>query len=211
MRIALLLLLMLSAIAACSPPAPLPASVTVRDVGQERAVRMNRVRVDGLIDAGEWDRADSAQVLLPDGREITVLRQRGPETLDFAFLGLGGNWARSIYPEILFDTSGTFPVQFSRDSWWFRITPSPCVKRANVDGECDVQLTGYQASRTPVDRRDVLEVSITMTMLELSPTVTPEIALAIRFAERPLIVDAIWPFTAELRRPDTWARVDITR
>jgi len=25
-----------------------------------------------------------------------------------------------------------------------------------------------------------------------------------------LIVDAIWPNTAELRRPDTWARIDAT-
>jgi hypothetical protein len=210
LRVTVFLCLVLLAVAACSPPAPEPASVTVRDADSTERVRMNRIRVDGLIDAGEWARADSAKVLLPDGREITVLRQRGPDSLDFAFLGLGGNWSRDIYPELLLDVSGTFPARFGRDTWWFRLTPVVCVKRVSVDGDCEVQMFGYEASPPPLDRRDNLEVRIELTLLEFNPLTTPEIALAYRFAEQPLIVDAIWPFTAELRRPETWARVDVS-
>ena len=154
------------------------SSVTVRSVGQEDAVRMNRIRVDGLIDAGEWARADSVGVLLPDGREITILRQRGPDSLDFAFLGLGGNWSRDIHPEILLDVSGAFPAQFSRDSWWFRLSPAPCVKRGSVEGDCSLQQIGLERSAPPADRRDNLEVRITLSALEFSPTTTPEIALS---------------------------------
>jgi hypothetical protein len=171
---------------------------------------MNRIRVDGIIDANEWVRADSVEVLLPDGREVIVLRQRGPDSIDFAFLGLGGNWSRTIYPEILLDVSGTNPSIFGRDTWWFRLTPQPCVKRLSVEGECDIQLIGFEASPPPRDRRDNQEVRISLTLLDFSPLTTPDIALSYRFAERPLIVDAIWPNTAELRRPDTWAQVGVT-
>jgi hypothetical protein len=210
-RLAVAWILLLLVIAACSPPAPPPASVTVRDVVGADGPRMNRIRVDGIIDAGEWARADSVEVLLPDGREVTVLRQRGPDSLDFAFLGLGGNYTRNIYPEILLDASGTFPAQFSRDTWWFRVTPAPCVKRATVEGDCDLQLSGFERSPPPTDRRDNLEVRISITLLEFNPDSTGEIAMAFRFAEQPLLVDAIWPLEAELRRPDTWARVDVAR
>jgi len=195
---------------ACSRPTPPPASITVRSSGDTELVRMNRIRVDGIIDANEWLRADSVEVLLPDGREITVLRQRGPDSIDFAFLGLGGNWSRQIYPEILMDVSGTNPAIFGRDTWWFRLTPEPCVKRLDVDGVCDVQLIGFEASPPPLDRRDNLEVRISLSLLEFSPLSVPEVSMSYRFAERPLIVDAIWPGTAELRRPDTWAQVDVT-
>ena len=191
--IAVAWILLLLVVAACSPPAPPPASVTVRDMGQDSGPRMNRIRVDGIIDAGEWARADSALVLLPDGREVTVLRQRGPDSLDFAFLGLGGNYTRNIYPEILLDVSGTFPAQFSRDTWWFRTTPTPCIIPASTD------------------RRDNREGRISITLLEFSPDTVGEIAMAFRFAEQPLLVDAIWPVQAELRRPDSWARVDVSR
>ena len=211
MRLLLLLGFALALLAgACSRPTPPPASITVRASGESEAVRINRIRVDGIIDAGEWVRADSVEVILPDGREVTVLRQRGPDSIDFAFLGLGGNWSRDIYPEILLDVSGTFPAQFGRDTWWFRLTPQACVKRLSVDGECDIQLIGFEASPPPLDRRNNLEVRITLPLLDFSPLTTPDIALSYRFAERPLIVDAIWPNTAELRRPDTWARVDVS-
>jgi len=209
-RLASSLLAVVAVLAACSPPAPPPASVTVKEMGQQEAVRMNHVRVDGILDAGEWDRADSAHVLLPDGRDILVLRQRGPDTLDFAFLGLGGNWSRNIQPELLIDVSGLFPPHFSRDSWWIRLGATLCIKRAEVDGECDPQLFGVEKSSPPIDRRDPLEVSITLSMLEFSPLLVPEVALAYRFAENPLLVEAIWPTMADLRRPDTWARVDVS-
>jgi hypothetical protein len=210
-RLAVAWILLLLVVAACSPPAPPPASVTVRDMVDSSGPRMNRIRVDGIIDAGEWTRADSVQVLLPDGREITVLRQRGPDSIDFAFLGLGGNYSRMIYPEILLDASGTFPAQFSRDTWWFRLSPVACVKRASVEGDCDLQSTGLERSAPPTDRRDNLEVRISITLLDFSPDAVGQIAMAYRFAEQPLLVDAIWPVQAELRRPDTWAAVDVTR
>lgn len=195
---------------ACSRPTPQPASITVRSSGDSEVVRMNRIRVDGIIDANEWSRADSVEVLLPDGREVTILRQRGPDSIDFAILGMGGNWSRAIYPEILMDVSGTNPAYFGRDTWWFRLTPEPCVRRLDVDGVCDVQLTGFERSPTPRDRRDNQEIRISLTMLEFSPLTVPDINLSYRFSERPLIVDAVWPGTAELRRPDTWAQVDAT-
>lgn len=202
----------LLAAAACSPPAPPPASVSVRDLDSAGEPQMRRIIVDGLIDAREWNRADTTEVLLPDGRTVQVLRQRGPDSIDFAFLGLGGNVARNIYPGILIDVTGNFPSQFGRDTWWFRMAPERCYARGIVeDLECGVQLTGFEASRYPRDRRDNLEMRISFALLEYNPTLTPEVALSVRFAEQALLVDAIWPLTAELRRPDTWARVDLSR
>ena len=202
----------LLAAAACSPPAPPPASVSVRDLDSAGEPQMRRIIVDGLIDAREWNRADTTEVLLPDGRTVQVLRQRGPDSIDFAFLGLGGNVARNISPGILIDVTGNFPSQFGRDTWWFRMAPERCYARGIVeDLECGVQLTGFEASRYPQDRRDNLEMRISFALLEFNPTLTPEVALSVRFAEQALLVDAIWPQTAELRRPDTWARVDLSR
>lgn len=207
----LALLLLFCALASCTARAPLPASVTVRgSAGGDAAEVSRRIRVDGLVEALEWAGADTVGVLLPDGREILVLRRRGPASLDFAFLGLGGTVSRNIQPEILLDVSGTFPAQFGRQTWWFRIAPSRCVARASVDElDCGVELTGFEASSPPRDRQDNLEVSIGFSLLEYNPTTTPVIALALRFAEDPEVQDASWPLQAELRRPDTWAVIDL--
>lgn len=171
-----------------------------------------RIRVDGLVDTAEWVAADTTGVLLPDGRTILVLRQRGPDSLDFAFLGLGGNAPQRVHPEILLDVSGRFPAQFGRESWWFRVAPSRCVARGSVEElECGIQLAGFEASAPPIDRQDNLEVRISFSLLEFNPMNVPEVALAIRFAETTEFAAASWPLSAELARPDTWARLDLTR
>ena len=209
----LLLPFVLVAVTSCEPQAPPPASVTVRDLDDSSGeLEMRRIRVDGLVEAREWARADTTEILLPDGRTIAVLRQRGPDSLDFAFLGLGGNVARQIYPGILIDVSGTFPIQFGRDTWWFRVAPNRCFARGVIeDLACDIQPLGFEASAYPRDRRDNLEMRISFSLLEYNPMLTPGVALSLRFSEMPLIVDAIWPPTGELRRPDTWARIDLSR
>jgi hypothetical protein len=201
----------LLAFAACEPNAPPPASETVRgmdDVAGPAIAR--RIRIDGLIEAREWANPDTIVVLLPDGRNIRVLQQRGPDSLDFAFLGLGGNAPKPIYPEILLDVSGRFPPQFGRESWWFRIATSRCVAHASTDGlECGVQLAGFEASAPPRERQDALEVRISFSLLEFNPTTIPEIAFALRFADDQEFLAASWPLQAELVRPDTWSRLNL--
>jgi len=207
-----LLILIPCALLSCTPQAPPPASVTSSQIEGTRGPKIaSRIRVDGLIEAREWTDPDTSTVLLPDGRIITVLRQRGPDSLDFAFIGLGGNVPRRIHPEILLDVSGRFPAQFSKDSWWFRIAPSRCVASGSTEAlECDIQLSGFEASASPIDRQDNLEVRISFSLLEFNPTTTPLIAHALRFAEQSAFADATWPLAAELNRPDTWFRLDLS-
>ena len=205
-------LLSLLAVVACEPNAPPPASVTVRGVDTSGGPAFaTRIRVDGLIEEREWVTPDTTMVLLPDGRNIMVLRQRGPESLDFAFLGLGGNAPQPIYPEILLDVSGRFPSQFGRDSWWFRIAPSLCMASGSTeDLACGVQLSGFEASAPPRERQDNLEVRISFSLLEFSPTSAPDVAFALRFADPVGLLAATWPLQAELNRPDTWHRLDLS-
>lgn len=207
----LLPLLLLSTLPACTPQAPPPASTTAhKSVAGPSVARP--IRVDGLVEPTEWAWADTTHVALPDGRTIEVLRQRGPQSLDFAFLGLGENAPRRIHPEILLDVSGRFPSQFSQDSWWFRIAPSRCVANGSTASlECDVQVNGLEASPPPVERQAGLEVSIGFSLLEYSPVQVPEIAYALRFAEVAEFAVATWPLGAELERPDTWSRLDLSQ
>lgn len=212
-RLALLLPVLAGLLLACQPPLPPPASVTVKGLSDEGGPSIApRIRVDGLIEAREWADADTVEVLLSDGRTITVLHQRGPGSLAFAFMGLGGNVARNIQPEILLDVSGDFPPQFGRDTWWFRNPPGRCIARGSIDDlSCGSSMAGFESSPAPIDRQDNLEVRIDFSLLELNPTATPVIAFALRFSEDPLLQDAVWPLDAELRRPDTWARLDLSR
>ncbi len=209
----LLWLLSLLAVVACEPNAPPPASVTVRGIDAAAGpVFAKRIRVDGLIEAREWTSADTIMVLLPDGRNIMVLQQRGPESLDFAFLGLGANAPQPIYPEILLDVSGRFPPRFGRDSWWFRIAPQLCAASGSTeDLVCDIQLEGFEASAPPRERQDNLEVRISFSLLEFSPTSNPDLAFALRFADPTGFLAASWPLAAELLRPDTWHRLDLSQ
>jgi len=202
----------LLAFAACEPSAPPPASETVRGVdGVAGPVFARRIRVDGLVEAREWASSDTIVVLLPDGRNIRVLQQRGPDSLDFALLGLGGNAPKPIHPEILLDVSGQFPAQFGRESWWFRIAPSRCVASGSTEAlECGIQLAGFEASAPPRERQDNLEVRISFSLLEFNPTTIPVVAFALRFADEDEFVAATWPLQAELRRPDTWLRLDLS-
>ena len=206
-------LLLLLIVAACEPQAPPPASVTVRGVEAAAGpVSTTRIRVDGLLEFAEWVSPDTVMVLLPDGRNIMVLHQRGPESLDFAFLGLGGSAAQPIYPEILLDVSGRFPSQFGRDSWWFRIAPQLCATSGSTqDLVCGVQLSGFEASASPRERQDNLEVRISFSLLEFSPTSMPDVLFALRFADPEGLLAATWPLPAELNRPDTWYRLDLSQ
>lgn len=202
----------LIAFAACEPNAPPPASETVRVVdGAAGPAPTRRIQVDGLVGAREWANPDTIDVLLPDGRNIRVLRQRGPDSLDFAFLGLGGNAPKPIYPEILLDVSGRFPPQFGRESWWFKIAPTRCMASGSIEGlECGIQVTGFEASAPPRERQDNLEVRISFFLLEYNPTTLPVVAFALRFADADGFVATSWPLPAELRRPDTWGLLDLS-
>ena len=163
-----------------------------------------------MVEEREWVAADTIMVLLPDGRDIMVLQQRGPESLDFAFLGLGGNAPEVISPEILLDVSGRFPAQFGRDSWWFRVGSRLCAVRGIPEMDCDVQFEGFEASAPPRERQDNLEVRISFALLAFSPTSVPDVAFALRFSGPEGMLAAIWPLAAQFDQPDTWHRLDLS-
>jgi hypothetical protein len=140
-----------------------------------------------------------------------VLWQQGPESLDFAFLGLGGPAPKPVYPEILLDVSGRFPSQFGQGSWWFRIAPNPCVAQRSIESlECGVLLEGFETSPAPRERQDAQEIRISYSLLDLNPISIPEVAFAMRFADDNEFVVVSWPLVAELRRPDTWTRLELS-
>lgn len=160
--------------------------------------------IDGVISAGEWDDADSVQIVI-DYNLTTIKYKHDSLNLYFAYLGHLQSAAR--VPEVVLDLSNDKSLTWHTDDWWFHVSATDCESQGtpNNFNNCQIVQPGWEGvpnMTTGPPFIDTIEIRISLAKISLSLSDTIGIAFDITntFDEW-----NFWPSGANINNPSTWA------
>jgi hypothetical protein len=167
---------------------------------------------DGVIGDAEWQDAKILFVNLSESVRVKVLAKHDGTNLLAAFISdLNPN--RTLFmPELVVDTSLDRAVSWQADDWWFHVSASDCQSNGRWGdySTCRVVqpdwvgVPNYPMNDPSPALIERFEIRIPLSKLGLAAGDTCGLAFTVEFVSDQR---AIWPPTAGMSQPRTWAEV----
>lgn len=175
--------------------------------------RGRAVDLDGKVTAGEWDDAESTQIVVQNDWRIRVRLKHDDENMYLLFENIKhGN--QRLFPEILVDPGDRKGAVWEKGEWWLHVSYNMCegdgepnVYKKDGVSQCGHQKDGWGANNPPERDTEAVEVRVSFSKLGIRPTPGLHLGLALD------VTNAtgddtqkwfFWPPTAKLRLPKTW-------
>ncbi len=169
------------------------------------------VVINGELGPGEWSDAKSINIEVEPGWKVTILFKHDSRNLYFAFEGLVRGQDRR-FPELLIDPQGTRSKTWRRGEWWLHSSFNLCEGNGDFNVyerrgvfQCSQEKTGWSANHFPLTAAAVMEMQISLAMLDLTPKKGTNFGLAIDLTDTQEHW-TFWPTNAHLAHPNTWGK-----
>jgi hypothetical protein len=133
------------------------------------------VVINGQLGPGEWSDAKSISIEVEPGWKVTILFKYDSRNLYFAFEGLVRDQDKR-FPELLIDPQRMRSKTWRRGEWWLHSSFNLCEGNGDFNVyerrgvfQCSQEKTGWSANHFPLPAAAVMEMQISLAMLDLTP------------------------------------------
>ena len=164
----------------------------------------NAIIVNGIISSGEWDDANSTQIVSANNKIVKVLFKHDDSSLLFAFLDNLGS-ANFRFPEIILDIKNDKSQTWMDDDWWFHVSSTNCYHKGkpNIYDNCKDNPPDWDANNFSVTLPDTVEIIIPYMLVGIDSN-TKFIGFAFDVTNTYSAWEYFPPETDSLN-PSTWA------